>query len=97
MPKAYIMTLYHEINDNRKMAAYAALAKPAIEAGGGVFLARDVAAAVLEGGPKERCVLVQFPSVEAAMEAYNSPAYQEALAAMDGCAKRDMRVVAGVE
>ena len=38
-------------------------------------------------------MLIAFESVEAALAAHESPAYQEALAALDGGAVRDMRIV----
>jgi uncharacterized protein (DUF1330 family) len=44
MAKAYWITLYREISDPAKLAAYAKLAGPSIEAGGGRFLARGTAA-----------------------------------------------------
>ena len=50
MPKAYWISTYRAINDPDKMAAYAALARPAIEAGGGRFIARGMPAAVYELG-----------------------------------------------
>jgi len=40
MPKAYWIACYREITQPDKLAAYAKLALPAIEAGGGKFLAR---------------------------------------------------------
>jgi uncharacterized protein (DUF1330 family) len=39
----------------------------------------------------------EFPSVEQANAAYNSPAYQAALKALGDGAVRDLRIVAGVE
>ena len=41
-------------------------------------------------------MLIQFDSVEAARQAHDSPAYQEALAALDGGAKRDIRILPGL-
>ena len=40
-------------------------------------------------------MLIEFPSVEAALAAHDSPAYQEALAALDNGAVRDMRIMPG--
>ena len=48
-------------------------------------------------GEKTRTVVIAFDSVEAARTAHASPAYQEALAALDGGAVRDVRIVPGVE
>ncbi len=48
-----------------------------------------------EKGQATRTVVIEFPSVEAAVAAHDSEAYQEALHALDGGADRDMRVVPG--
>lgn len=96
MPKAYWITCYREVKDPAKLAAYAKLAAPAIEAGGGQFLARGTAVQTYEAGLKERTVLIEFPSVEHALATHHSAAYQAALAALDGGAVRDLRIVPGV-
>jgi uncharacterized protein (DUF1330 family) len=96
MAKAYWITCYREILDPAKLAAYAKLAGPSIEAGGGRFLARGTAAHVYEAGKSERTVVIEFDSVEQAIAAHNSPGYQQALAALEGGAVRDVRIVAGV-
>ena len=97
MPKAYWVSLYSEVHDPKKLAAYGALAAPAIAAGGGRFLARGNAAYAFENGKIERMVVIEFPSVEAAHAAHESAGYQEALAALDGGASRDLRIVEGIE
>jgi len=96
MAKAYWISCYREVSNPDRLAAYAKLAGPAIEAGGGKFLARGVAARVYEAGLKERIVVVEFDSVEQAVAAHDSPAYQVALAALGDGAVRDLRIVAGV-
>lgn len=96
MPKAYWITCYREVNDPVKLAAYAKLGAPAIEAGGGRFLARGTAAQTYEAGIKERTVIIEFPSIEHAIATHDSAAYQAALAALDGGAVRDLRIVPGV-
>jgi uncharacterized protein (DUF1330 family) len=96
MPKAYWVTLYSEVRDPEKLAAYAALAGPAIVEAGGRFLARGNAAYAFENGKIGRTVVIEFVSIEAAHAAHESAAYQEALAALDGGASRDFRLVEGV-
>src|SRR5690242_18181407 len=95
MAKAYWISSYRKILDPNKLAAYAKLAGPAIEAGGGRFLARATAAKAYEDGLAERTVLIEFDSVEKALATHESPAYQAALAALDGGVVRDMRIVPG--
>jgi uncharacterized protein (DUF1330 family) len=69
MAKAYWITCYREISQPDKLAAYAKLAGPSIEAGGGRFLARSVAAKAYEAGQSERTVVIEFDSVEHAIGA----------------------------
>jgi uncharacterized protein (DUF1330 family) len=95
MARAYWISFYREVLDPAKLAAYAQLALPAIQAGGGRFLARGTAAKAYEAGVLERTVVIEFDSVEQAVAAHDSPAYQAALKALDGGAIRDLRIVAG--
>lgn len=92
---AYWITSYKEVLDGDKLAAYAALAGPALIEAGGTFLARGLPEKVYEAGVEQRSVLIEFESVEAAIAAHESPAYQAALVALDGGAVRDMRIVPG--
>ena len=97
MPKGYWVTVYRSISDPQKLAAYAKLAPPAIAPFGGRYLARGTAAAAFEAGQKERIVMSEFPSVEKAIAAYQSPAYQNALKALGNGAVRDIRIVEGLD
>ena len=95
MTKAYWIACYRKISDPARLAAYAKIAGPAIEAGGGRFLARAVAAKAYEDGKLDRTVLIEFDSVEHAVAAHDSPAYQSALAVLQDAAVRDLRIVQG--
>ena len=94
---AYWISTYREITDEAKVAAYAELAGPALRAAGGTFVARGLPEQTYEAGEATRTVVIVFESVEAARAAHDSVAYKEALAALDGGAVRDMRIVPGVE
>lgn len=96
MPKAYWISTYRLVKDQNKLAAYAKLAGPALNAGGGRFLARGEPAAVFELGMKQRTVLLEFESVEQAVAAHDSAAYQAALAALGDGAEREIRIIEGV-
>jgi uncharacterized protein (DUF1330 family) len=96
MAKAYWIAFYHEIIDPNKLSAYAKLAGPAIEAGGGRFLARGTPAKVYDEGKMERTVLIEFDSVDKAVAVHASPAYQAALKALGDGVVRDLRIVSGV-
>lgn len=96
MAKAYWISFYRAVHDPEKLAAYGKLAGPAIQAAGGRFLARGTAAHAYEAGILQRTVLVEFPSVAAAVACHESPAYQEALRALgEGSVDRDLRIVEG--
>jgi uncharacterized protein (DUF1330 family) len=96
MAKAYWVSCYREVKDPGKLAAYAQLALPAIESGGGRFLARGVAAVAYEAGLRERLVIIEFDSMEKAVAAHDSPAYKAALAVLADGVVRDLRIVQGV-
>ena len=78
------------------MQAYAALAGPAIEASGGRYLARGNPTQVHESGLMQRVVVIEFESLEQALKAHDTEAYQAALRALGNGAERDMRIVEGV-
>jgi uncharacterized protein (DUF1330 family) len=96
MPKAYWIACYRSVSNPAAVAEYAKLAKPAIEAAGGRFLARGLPAKTFEAGCNQRTALIEFDSVTQAIAAYESDAYKAALRALEGSAERDMRIVEGV-
>jgi len=97
MAKAYWIAFYRSIKNPDALAAYAKLAGPAIQAGGGRFLVRGVPAKTYEAGLDQRVVVIEFDSVAQATAAHDSPAYQAALKALgDGAVERDMRIAEGV-
>lgn len=96
MPKAYWISCYRQVSDPARLSAYAQLAGPAIEGGGGRFLARSSAVKAYEDGRMDRTVIIEFDSVEQAIAVHDSDAYQRALAALDGGAVRDLRIIPGI-
>ena len=95
MAKGYWITLYRSVSNPEALAEYARLAAPALEAAGGRFLVRGVPTKTVENGIKDRTVIIEFESVQKAIAAYQSPAYQVALKALGNTADRDMRFVEG--
>jgi uncharacterized protein (DUF1330 family) len=93
MAKAYWISAYRSIRDPEALAAYAKLAGPALQQAGGRFLARGRPARVYENGLEQRVVLIEFDSVEQAIAAHDSPAYQQALSALGNAVDRDVRIV----
>ena len=96
MAKAYWVVTYRSISNPDALAEYAKLAGPAIQAGGGRFLARGTAAKAYEAGLTQRVVIIEFDSVEKAVAAHDGAGYQEALKVLGKTAERDMRIVEGV-
>jgi uncharacterized protein (DUF1330 family) len=97
MSKGYWVTSYRATKDPSKLAAYAQLAAPALAAAGGKFLVRGLAEEVREQGLKDRTVVVEFPTYEQAVAAYDSDAYKQALEALGDAVDRDLRIVRGTE
>ena len=95
MPKAYWISVYRAVKDPDKLAAYAALAGPAITAGGGRFLARGLPAKVYEDGLNQRTVLIEFDSLAQAIATHDSPAYRAALDALGDGVEREIRMMEG--
>jgi uncharacterized protein (DUF1330 family) len=96
MAKAYWVVCYRAIKDPEKLAAYAKIAAPAIQAAGGRFLVRGTPAKTYEGGLNQRTVVTEWESLEKAIAGHDSPGYQEALRVLGDAVERDLRIVEGV-
>jgi uncharacterized protein (DUF1330 family) len=93
---AYWCSRVHVI-DHETYDKYAALAGPAVETYGGVFLARGGRQVIFEGGAFERTVVARFPSLEDAERCYHSPEYAAARKYTIGTAERHMVAVEGLD
>jgi len=96
MAKGYWIACYRSVSKPDALAEYAKLAGPAIQNGGGRFLARGVAAKTYEAGLAQRTIIIEFDSVQQAISTFEGEAYQKALRVLDGGAERDIRIVEGV-
>jgi uncharacterized protein (DUF1330 family) len=97
MAKGYWIATYKAVHDTNALAEYAKAATGAISGNGGKFIARGVASAAYEGAVKGRTVIIEFPSVDAAVAAHDSPGYQAALKILGKAVEREIRIVEGVE
>jgi uncharacterized protein (DUF1330 family) len=97
MPTAYWVNTFRTVHDEARLAAYVELAGPAMRAAGGRFLARGLPAHAFESGVIERTTLIEFDNVDAALAAYRSPGYQQALEALGDGAERDIRIIEALE
>lgn len=95
MAKAYWIARV-DVHDPERYADYVSLAGPAFARFGARILARGGAATPLEGASRARNVVIEFPSVQAALDCYDSEEYQAAKAARAGIADAEMIVVEGV-
>ena len=93
MAKGYWITCYRSATDEETLTNYARIAGPVIEAHGGRFLARGIPVNAYEFGLNQRLVVIEFESVQKAIEAYESPEYQAALAILKDSAERDVRII----
>ena len=96
MAKGYWVTFYRSVSNPSALAEYAKLAGPAIEAGGGRFVARGMPARAYEAGSDQRTVVIEFESVQKAIATYESPAYQAAKKLLEGAVEREVRMVQGL-
>ena len=94
MAKAYWIARV-DVRDAERYKDYVATAKPAFERCGANFLARGGAVTELEGTARARNVVIEFPSMQHAVDCYNSPEYQAAAKIRQEVADAEMIVVEG--
>ncbi|MFQ6552142.1 DUF1330 domain-containing protein [Aestuariibius insulae] len=82
-----------DVTDADTYRKYIKVASEVIPDHGGTFIARGGRVEQLEGQGRARNVVARFPSVEAAMAAYNDPRYQEALGWARAASEREIVVV----
>jgi uncharacterized protein (DUF1330 family) len=88
------MVMYRSSPESTSFAQYGELAIPAVNEGGGRILARGLPARTYEAGMNERVTLIEFDSLEQAIRARESSAYQAAFAKL-GNVVRDVRIIEG--
>ncbi len=97
MAKGYWVVCYRAIKDQEAFSRYAKLAPAAVQAQGGRFLVRGMAAKTYEAGIQQRVVVIEFDSLAQALAAHETPAYQAALQELaNGAVERDLRIVEGM-
>ncbi|MGB3140946.1 MAG: DUF1330 domain-containing protein [Aestuariivirga sp.] len=95
MAKAYWIA-HVTVTDPDQYKHYAGDAPVAFKKYGAVFLARGGASEQMEGNGRPRNVVVEFPSLQAARDCYNSAEYQAARAKRVGAGEADIVIVEGV-
>jgi uncharacterized protein (DUF1330 family) len=81
------------VKDRDRFANYVQRAIPIMLAAGGRFVVKNMPTKVYEGGVDELTVVLEFESTAAAIQTYESAAYQNALAMLGDSVERDIRIV----
>lgn len=76
MPKGYLIA-HVTVKDAEAYKEYVLRDTPIFERFGGRFIVRGGSSQTPEGDCLERHVVIEFPSYEAARQAYDDPEYQE--------------------
>lgn len=76
MPKGYIIA-HVTVKNPEAYKEYVERDTPILKNLGGNFVIRGGQSQVMEGSAHQRHVVIEFPSYEAALTAYNDPEYQE--------------------
>ena len=97
MKKIYQIVTYNSISDQNKLNNYAKLSGPAVKKAGGKILGRGIPIEVREGGKKTRTVLIEWKSLNDAMDCYHGEDYQKALLELDNSAIREFRYIEGID
>ncbi|CUH18503.1 hypothetical protein JSE7799_00440 [Jannaschia seosinensis] len=94
MPKGYWIA-HGRVDDAERYELYRAANAAPLAEFGGRFLVRGGARQLREGDAKPRSVVIEFPSYEAAVACYESPAYQDAIALRHGISESDLVIAEG--
>jgi len=86
-----------DVIDPEQFKTYQAFVGPFLAAHDGRFLVRGGRHTIPEGTARQRTVVVEFPSYEAALKAYDSAEYQGGIAMRENAAVLDFVVVEGYE
>ena len=95
MPKGYWIA-HVTVTDPDQYQHYASGTRKAFQKYGANILARGGAFQQMEGDGHPRNVVIEFPSLQAALDCYNSPEYQAAKAKRQGAGIANIVLVEGV-
>jgi uncharacterized protein (DUF1330 family) len=94
MPKGYWIA-HVTVNDMDAYQAYRAKVPDILARHGAKFLVRGGTQTIVEGTVRPRTVVIEFPTLEAARECYNSAEYQAAKALRKTASSGDVCIVEG--
>jgi len=84
-------------SDPERYKVYVAANAAAFKKYGAKFLTRGGKTEAVEGKARERNVVIEFPSFQAALDCWNSPEYKEALKIRKDISTGEIVVVEGYE
>lgn len=96
MPKGYWIA-HVTVEDPETYARYRAANAAPFAKYGARFLVRGAPQQQMEGQSRPRSVVIEFPSLQAALDCYHSPEYQAAKAIRDPVSHADLVIVEGYE
>ncbi len=85
-----------DVRDAERYKDYISTATPAFERYGANFLARGGSVTQLEGKGRSRNVVIEFPSMQHALDCYNSEEYQQALKIRKEVADSELMIMDGL-
>ena len=94
--KAYWMAVYKDLKNVKKLKEYAEKATPAIKKYNGKILARGGKTETVEGTPSPRTVIIEFSSMQDAINCYHSKEYQDAKKIGGENFNRHIQIVEGI-
>ena len=94
--KAYWIATYKDLKNPENIKKYAEKATPVIKKYNGKILARGGKIETIEGDPSPRTVLIEFITMEEALQCYHSKEYQEAMKIGKGEFNRHIQIVEGI-
>lgn len=95
MPKAYLIA-HIRVQDAEKFEAFKSASAAAIKTHGGTPLVRNPAPDLREGNLGGLTVVVEFDSMDAARDFYESSEYGEARRLRETCSETDLILVEGL-
>jgi uncharacterized protein (DUF1330 family) len=96
MPKGYWIARV-DVADAEQYKAYVAANAAPFKTHGARFIVRGGKFENPEGGSRARNVVIEFPSYQAALDCWNSPEYQKAMALRKTASTGDLIIIEGYD
>ena len=94
--KAYWVAIYKSLDNTDNLEKYKEIASTAIKNFNGKFLVRGGKSKTLEGPDSPRTVIIEFSSLDDAVNCYHSEEYQKAKKVAGKIFNRQIQIVEGI-